>query len=209
MVVISCTAFLSKEDVLQLRQNRIRARHSNLSRTRLILRIRDGAILLHHNRIPAVPIRAQRPAMVLREARLGVGEEEQIVALDVVHLAPGVHDPRVVGGDDGDDVDALGLQLRQLLNVGREVHGLAAGREGAGHGDEDDFLAGEVLGGVVLLWAAAVGRVRVDDWNPAGACMLAFVIEILMRAKSLLELDSLWELVAYCKWCHYCDVMCC
>ena len=51
-----------------------------------------------------------------------------------------------------DDVDALGLQLRELLDVGWKVESLAAGREGAGDGDEDDLLACPVLVGVVFLW---------------------------------------------------------
>ena len=90
--------------------------------------------------------------MVLREASLGIRQEEDIIALDVIDLAPRVHDPRIIAGDDGDDVDALGLQLRELLDVGWKVESLAAGREGAGDGDEDDLLACPVLVGVVFLW---------------------------------------------------------
>jgi hypothetical protein len=47
----------------------------------------------------------------------------------VVDLAPAVEDELVVVGDEGDNVDALGLELLELLDVGREVVGGAAGGE--------------------------------------------------------------------------------
>jgi hypothetical protein len=47
------------------------------------------------------------------------------------------------------------------------VHGLAAGGEGAGDGDEDDLLAGELLAGVVGLGKAAGGGGGVGDRGPA------------------------------------------
>lgn len=48
----------------------------------------------------------------------------------MVDLAPSVHDPSVVGGDDGDEIHPLGLQVIKLLDVRWEVVGLAAGGEG-------------------------------------------------------------------------------
>jgi len=45
--------------------------------------------------------------------------------------------------------------------------GLAAGREGAGHGEENDFLVGPFFGGVVFLRAAAGGGVGVGYWGPS------------------------------------------
>jgi hypothetical protein len=104
--------------------------------------------------------------VVLGEETLGVGEEEDVIALDAVDLAPGVHDPRVVRRDNGNDIDALALQLPQLLNVGRKVVRLAAGCERAGDGNHDDLLARPLLGGIVLLGKAAGGRVRVCDGSP-------------------------------------------
>jgi hypothetical protein len=47
------------------------------------------------------------------------------------------------------------------------MHGLAAGGESAGDGDEDDLLAGELLAGVVGLGKAAGGGGRVGDRGPA------------------------------------------
>jgi hypothetical protein len=49
----------------------------------------------------------------------------------VVDFAPAVEDEFVVVGDEGDDVDAFGLELLELLDVGGEVVGGAAGGEGA------------------------------------------------------------------------------
>lgn len=59
------------------------------------------------------------------------GDTHNIVTLDTVDLAPSVHDPSVVRGDDGDNVDALALDLLDLLDVGGQVASLAAGRESA------------------------------------------------------------------------------
>jgi hypothetical protein len=49
----------------------------------------------------------------------------------VVDFAPAVEDEFVVVGDEGDDVDAFGLELLEFLDVGGEVVGGAAGGEGA------------------------------------------------------------------------------
>ena len=101
---------------------------------------------------------------------LGVGQEQDVVALDLVDLAPGVHDPGIVVGNDGDVVDALALELLKLGDVGRQVVGLAAGSEGTGDRDNDDLLALPLLGGIVLLGTTALGGVGVEDGNPAGGC---------------------------------------
>ena len=104
--------------------------------------------------------------MVLREERLGVAEEKDVVTLNAIDLAPSVHDPRVVRRDNSNDIDTLALELRELLDVGWEVVGLAARCERAGNGDEDDLLACPLLVGVVLLRATARGRVSVCDGSP-------------------------------------------
>ena len=104
--------------------------------------------------------------MVLGERR--VAHEKSLAVLGAaVDLAPSVHDERVVGRNDDDLVDALGSELLLVLEVGRDVHGLAAGGKSAGDGDEHDLLAGELLAGVVGLREAAGGRARVGDGGPA------------------------------------------
>lgn len=145
--------------------------------------------------------------MVLGEAR--VAHEQNLAALGAaVDLAPSVHDERVVGSDDDNEVDALGNELLLLLNVGRDVEGLAARGESAGHGHEDDLLAGELLGGVVLLRQAAGGWARVGDGGPAerkqcqrGACIFRY-----SDAGCLLELDVRRELLASLDGSH-CDCL--
>ena len=145
--------------------------------------------------------------MVLGEGR--VAHEEGLAVLGAaVDLAPSVHDERVVGGDDDDLVNALGGQLLLVLQVGRDVHGLAAGGEGAGDGDEDDLLAGELLAGVVGLREAAGGGGGVSDGSPAGEgavsaeCVVLFYLWV--DACCLLELDVRGELVASLDGSH-CD----
>ena len=174
----------------------------------LVLSVADSAILLDDHSPAAVPVtHASSPAVVLGERR--VAHEEGLAVLGAaVDLAPGVHDERVVGGDDDDLVDALGGQLLLVLQVGRDVHGLAAGGEGAGDGDEDDLLAGELLAGVVGLREAAGGGGGVGDGSPAvgGAvsaeCIVLFCL--IMDAGCLLELDVRGELVASLDGSH-CD----
>lgn len=92
------------------------------------------------------------PANALGEAGLGVGEEElegssqlimpqrkhggyvretyNVIASDTVGLAPGAHDVGIVVGQDGNNVDALGAQLGELLDVLGDVVGGADGGEG-------------------------------------------------------------------------------
>lgn len=53
-----------------------------------------------------------------------------VVASDTVGLAPGAHDVGIVVGQDGDDVDTLGAQLRELLDVLGDVVGRADRGEG-------------------------------------------------------------------------------
>ena len=141
--------------------------HIDILRRSLVLSIADSAILLNNHSPAAVPVtHTSSPAVVLGERR--VAHEEGLAVLGAaVDLAPGVHDERVVGGNDDDLVDALGGQLLLVLQVRRDVHGLAAGGEGAGDGDEDDLLAGELLAGVVGLREAAGGGGGIGDGGPA------------------------------------------
>jgi hypothetical protein len=76
-----------------------------------------AAITVAHTRLPAV---------LLGEEGLGVAQEQHIVALDAIDLAPSVHDPAVVGRNGRDDVNALLGELGAVLDVGGEVVGLAA-----------------------------------------------------------------------------------
>ena len=97
-----------------------------------VLNICDLAVVDDHGP-PSIALSTWRglPCVLLGEEGLGVGEEQDIIALGAVDLAPGVHDPGVVARNGGDDVYALVLELAALLEVGGKVVGLAAGREGA------------------------------------------------------------------------------
>ena len=186
--------------------------HINILRRSLVLSVADSAILLNNSRPPAVPVaHAGHPAVALGEGR--VAHEQDLAVLGAaVDLAPCIHDEGVVGGDDDDEVDALGGELVLVLEVRRDVHGLAARGESAGDGDEDDLLAGELLGGVVRLREAAGGRAGVGDGGPA-------VREVLVRCSwykygmhactvgCLLELDVRRELVASLDGSH-CECFC-
>jgi hypothetical protein len=69
-----------------------------------------------------------------------VEETHNRVVLDPVGLAPRRHDECVVGRDEDDAVDALGLELIQVGQVGGDVLFLAGWGEGARDGDEDYFF---------------------------------------------------------------------
>ena len=68
------------------------------------------------------------------------GRTYDIVILDVIGLTPRAHDPGIVESNAGNDIDALSLQCRQILNEARKMLGGAAGGECAGNGENDDFL---------------------------------------------------------------------
>jgi hypothetical protein len=68
--------------------------------------------------------------MLLGEESLGVAQEQHLIALDAIDLAPRVHDPAVVGRNGRDNVDALFAELGAVLDVRREVVGLAAAKSG-------------------------------------------------------------------------------
>lgn len=143
--------------------------------------------------------------MLLAEKGLGVGQQDDlVVGRDLVDFAPGAHDEGVVGRDHGDLVDALFLQVVDLLDVWRQVVGLAAWGESAcgvsecvankiverwgavrgiviftWNGDEDDLLAGPLLAGVELLWHTAGGGILVSDWSPPAVCQHG--VDLAMR----------------------------
>ena len=123
---------------------------------------------MHDNSLPVT--RTSSPAVVLREERLGIAEEKDVVTLDTVDFAPSVHDPRVVRRNDSDDVNALALELREFLDVGRKVVGLAARCECAGNRDKDDLLACPLLVGIVLLGTTAGSGVSVCNGGPPAFC---------------------------------------
>lgn len=105
--------------------------------------------------------------MLLAEERLGVAQKQHLIALDTINLAPRIHNPRVIAGNSRHDIYALLTELVGVLDVGREMVCLAAGGEGAGDAEEDDFLVRPFFAGVVLLGAAAGGGVRVGDGRPS------------------------------------------
>lgn len=82
-----------------------------------------------------------------------------VITSDLVGLAPGAHDVGIVVGDDGNNVDTLGAELRELLDVLGDVAGRADGGEGTGEGEEDNLLVGPLLGGVVVDGDTAGGDV--------------------------------------------------
>ena len=120
-------------------------------------------------------VRREVAMAALAASNAEMGDTHEVLSRHLVDLAPSAHDPAVIERDDGDDVDALTLQLLDVLNVRRQVVGLAARREGARDGDEHDLLALPLLGGVVLLRHAAGGWVVVGDRCPSGSVLSADV----------------------------------
>lgn len=64
----------------------------------------------------------------------------------------------VVGGDDDDVVDALGLELVPVLDVGRDVLLRAGRREGARDADQGDLLVLELFAGLSDFSLPVSGR---------------------------------------------------
>lgn len=67
-----------------------------------------------------------------------------LVIGDTISLGPTVHDKCVVDSNDDDLVNALGLDLVNVLDVRRNVRGTASRSESTGDRDEDDLLALEL-----------------------------------------------------------------
>jgi len=123
----------SKPRYLQLAQDSIGTRNIDIPRALLVLGIRDGTVLLNNHSPTTVAVaHASVPTVLLAEEGLGVGQQDNfVIGRDLVDLAPGAHDEGVVGRDHGDLVDALLLQVADLLDVWGQVIGLAAGGESA------------------------------------------------------------------------------
>jgi hypothetical protein len=71
---------------------------------------------------------------------IGMRGTHNEIILNTVGLAPGTHDPVVIGGDEDDLVDALGLELVLVVDVRGDVLLLACRGEGPRDGDDDDLL---------------------------------------------------------------------
>lgn len=110
---------------------------------------------------------ARLPAVLLAEECLGVAQEQHLITLDSINLAPCVHHPAVVARNCRNDIDALLAELGRLLDVRGQVEGLAAGSEGAGHREQDDFLVGPFFRRVVFLGTPAGRGVCVGNGRPS------------------------------------------
>jgi hypothetical protein len=76
------------------------------------------------------------------------GQAYDRIIFDAIGLPPRAHNPCVIEGDHGDDVDAFALECGPVLDVAGEVFGAAAGGEGAGDGEEDDLFVGPFCCGI-------------------------------------------------------------
>lgn len=128
---------------LQLRKHSLRATNSD-TLALLLASISHLAVIQHNS--PSTSASSCSPSPRRRKLGIGVAQEQDAVILDARGLGPGGHDPRVVGGDDGDNVDALGLEVGEGGLVAGEVGDGAGGGEGAGDGKEDDLLVGPFWG---------------------------------------------------------------
>lgn len=80
---------------------------------------------------------------ILIEVILGHGTYNAVVG-DTVGLSPAVHDKGIVEGNNNDLINTLGLDLVDVLGVGRNVGAGAGGGESTRDGDEDDLLVLEL-----------------------------------------------------------------
>jgi hypothetical protein len=156
---------------LQLCQNSLSTRNRNLT-SRLLLRIHNLAIINHQRisrrtlAIGPTKLLRKRGSDVIEEELYPfisycsqtfqchpiicpqvIGRKRgnltyDIIVLNSIRLAPSTHNPRIIESDDSHDIDTLGLDRRQVLDVAWEMLYGAAGGEGAGDGEEDDFFVG-------------------------------------------------------------------
>jgi hypothetical protein len=102
---------------LQLCQNLLSTRNSDLAGALLVLSIGDFAMIQDHRPATVAISHPSLPAMVLREESFRVTQEQDIVTLDPVDLAPSIHDPAVIGCDDGNNVNSFLAELLAILDI--------------------------------------------------------------------------------------------
>lgn len=95
------------------------------------------------------------------------------ITLDAIDLAPGVHNPAVVGGNDGNDINTLVGKGLAVLDVRWQVVGLAARGESTRDREEDNLLACPFLAGIVFLGTTASSWVSIGDGCPSVTNVLA------------------------------------
>lgn len=139
---------------LQLGKDRLSTADSN---TRSVLLAHVSQLSIVQDNSPASRAAASSVSPGGSKLGIGIAQEEDLI-LDARGLGPGGQDPWVVGGDDGDDVDALGLEVGEGGLVAGEVGDGAGGGEGAGDGEEDDLLVGPFCGEGIV--SAEVGGSR-------------------------------------------------
>jgi hypothetical protein len=81
----------------------------------------------------------------------GIPKTYNSVIGDTVGLGPTVHDKGIVDSNDDDLVNALGLDLVNVLDVRRNVRATASGSESTGDGDKDDLLVLELYS-IMSVW---------------------------------------------------------
>lgn len=149
---------------------RANSTYRDLTGALLVLSVCDLAVIEDHSPATVAVTHTRLPAMLFGEECLGIAQEQHLVALDAIDLAPRVHDPRIVARNRGDDVNALLAEFGCLLDVRRQVVRLAAGCEGAGNAEDDDLLVGPFLGGIEGLGTAAGSRVGISNGCPSVCC---------------------------------------
>lgn len=113
----------------------------------------DSAVVDNHGETASSL--AQIPADAGGELGIVVGHEENLVICNAIGLGPTMHDKCVVDSNDDDLINALGLDLVNVLDVGRNVRSTASRSESTGDGDNNDLLTLELLTGVVVGGSAA------------------------------------------------------
>src|SRR3569832_2594056 len=130
----ACHSFLDAYATLELTQHVLCAGNTKCT-SFLDVELLNNSIVNNHSVTLAALAHAEARAVHLKAHRLGevaiaIGQHADL-AVRLLILAPGVHHERVIDGDAGDFVDALGLQCVEILHEARDVLGRASRREGA------------------------------------------------------------------------------
>src|SRR5688572_11448919 len=115
----------------------------------LYVELGDGSVVDQHRETLAAPAHAE-----LGEIRVGADRPDEIaaavgehghLALGVGAVGPGVEHEGVVDRGAGDLVDALRLELVDLLDEAGKVPGRAGRREGPRHREQSNLAAAEII----------------------------------------------------------------
>lgn len=152
MVKISSHNVSIYQSKLQVSENSLDARDGDTG-TGLLLNIGDLVVVNNDGVSGSALAKASRRKIngetnSLRERSVAIGSKDQLIST-TKRLTPGSLHKRIIGRENDNVINSLGLDFINFLDKRRNVVGGAGGGEGTRNRDNDNLLVGKLLLGVV------------------------------------------------------------